>query len=52
MTALPPVPDGRCTDCTTAKPPAGALVCQACRMLQILGRPMTPFTTDQQEADA
>jgi hypothetical protein len=49
----PPVPEGRCTDCTTAKPPAGAPTCQACRMLRILDRPMTPETiTDDTEAAA
>jgi hypothetical protein len=52
MTA-PPVPEGHCTECITAKPPAGRPVCQACCMLQALGRPLTPDTiTDDTEAAA
>ena len=53
MTTIPPVPEGRCTDCTTAKPQAGRPFCQACGMLRILGRPLTPETiTDHQEVPA
>lgn len=51
MTALA-IPDGRCSDCTTAKPPAGATVCQACRMLRILGRPVTPDMITEHKEEA
>ena len=50
-TAEQAVPEGRCTDCGTAKPPAGAKVCQACRMLRILGIPMSPYVISEQGAN-
>ena len=48
------VPDGRCTDCGTAKPPAGAPTCQGCRMLRILGipSPMSPYTSSEHKEKA